>query len=156
MDRLEDAEQIREYAITITLRGKDHGFTPRRQLKGIYSGIFKLLKRCCHYEIYPELTLNGRLHFHGIIAIFDMVKWNKSVLPTLQKVYGFLLIKKIDNIEKWRIYILKDIDKMKKVLDINLPLINHNYKEVYDILYPLKADKTSVMSICEMFKTEPR
>lgn len=73
------------------------------------------LKLCCdHYEIFPELTLQGNIHFHGILEINDKIKWYKKVLPSL-KYMGFVLIKPKPD-KNWEKYMSKDSGIMEVIL----------------------------------------
>lgn len=85
--------------------------------------LIRNMSKCCEYKIYPELTTQGNIHYHGIIDVFDKVKWFKSVLPKL-KYNGHVLIKEIFDYDKWNDYISKDSVNMLKILDneMKLPL----------------------------------
>lgn len=72
------------------------------------------------FVIYPELTLQGNIHFHGKIYIHDAVKWFKNVLPKLKK-NGFVKIKTNLN-EGWDEYCGKQWDIFKDVLDLANPI----------------------------------
>lgn len=79
------------------------------------------LRLCCEtFKIYPELTMAGNIHYHGLIVIKDKYKWHKKVLPTF-KYSGFVCIKKY-NSTGWDDYIVKDVDIMMKILNRSLPL----------------------------------
>lgn len=76
------------------------------------------------FVIYPELTHQGNIHFHGKIYIQDAVKWFKSVLPKLKK-NGFVKIKTNLN-EGWDEYCGKQWDIFREVLDLEEP-IDYSY-----------------------------
>ena len=79
------------------------------------------MRLCCHaFIIYPELTIQGNIHYHGILHVSDKVKWHKKVLPTF-KYHGFVCIKRHNNII-WDEYIEKDDEAMSVILNIELPL----------------------------------
>lgn len=69
--------------------------------------------------MYPELNHNGRIHFHGVIHIYDKVKWYKQCLPKL-KFYGMVCIKPYPDF-KWMEYIQKDVCSMQIILKTALP-----------------------------------
>lgn len=79
------------------------------------------LKLCANeITISPEMFLNGGMHWHGQMVIHDQVKWYKSVLPMFKK-YGHVKIKVNPN-AGWHEYVLKTVEIMRQVLDVNLPL----------------------------------
>lgn len=49
-----------------------------------------------YYSIYPELSKSGKLHYHGIIRITDMIKWYRKALPILSSL-GLYSIQRIDS-----------------------------------------------------------
>lgn len=99
---------------------KHLGIDPIFQYNNCSSSLHNLQLCCYDYEIYPELTLNGNIHFHGIITIKDKYKWHKKVLPTF-KYSGYVNIK--TNPDKgWIEYMSKDQDHMKRVLNMELPI----------------------------------
>lgn len=99
-----------------------------------------------HYIIYPEFAYpSGRLHYHGIIVVNDMIAWCKFTLPRF-RMLGFTDIKPIrqkeyrlnfilqGKIEK-NVHVYKDVSilsvllyirKMwpvtKKILDLDEPI----------------------------------
>lgn len=82
-------------------------------------------------DIYPELNINGALHFHAVICIKDKVKWYKSLLPRL-KYDGFVQIKTIFDINGWIEYLNKDKLHMELICNAKLPLNKEyltNYKK---------------------------
>lgn len=96
-------------------------------LKSIYYQdqytIDSLLRKCSKdYTIYPEQDINGRLHYHGVIQVSDMIKYHKNVLPGL-KLIGFVKVKPITNLQKWLDYCKKEWENTKKVFGIDDPLI---------------------------------
>lgn len=81
----------------------------------------RLIDKCGYYRMYPELNLQGNIHYHGVVQVLDFYKWYKSVLPSL-KLNGFVCIKASPD-SKWDDYIKKDQELMEKLLNIKLPLI---------------------------------
>lgn len=77
---------------------------------------------CCKSAIImPELNKNGNLHYHGTIVIKDKIKWYKVILPKLKK-DGFVLIKSIDDMQKWTEYINKTKEEMMIITERELPI----------------------------------
>lgn len=86
---------------------------------------FKLLRKIRyslegHYKIYPELTINGNIHYHGMFAIKNKVHWFKTSLPLLKR-YGFVRVDKVKPKikDKWQRYIQKDCKDMMTILDLD-------------------------------------
>lgn len=80
-----------------------------------------LIKCCSDVVIYPEFAENGRLHYHGVLYVNDLVKWYKSVLPTLNH-KGFVLIKSKNIDAKWSEYCSKNWEITKNVLNMTDPV----------------------------------
>lgn len=94
-------------------------YSPTKQLDACKYLLDKLNK-CTTYQMYPEMTLAGNIHFHGLIEITDKIKWYKSVYPTLKR-NGFVLVK--SNVDQgWIDYIRKDSETMKQLFKIDLPI----------------------------------
>lgn len=97
------------------------GIMPQYQYNDTIEYINLLASCCSKYEVYPELTASGNIHYHGTICIKDTVKWFKKVLPTL-KYKGFVKIKPNPN-DGWTTYTSKSLELMKKLLpDVTLPI----------------------------------
>lgn len=106
-------------------------YSPGKQLDAC-KWFMDQLHKCTIYQMYPEMTIAGNIHFHGLIEITDKVKWYKSVQPTLKR-NGFVLIK--SNVDQgWIDYIRKDMEDMKTIFKIDLPISKPFHK--------LKKDKT--------------
>jgi len=107
--------------IAITIAPKATHADPLRQLQ-YHLPILKELKKCCKiFYLNAELTLNGVLHYHGVLQISDKVKWYKSVLPKIKNQLGFVLIKPNPN-DKWDDYCFKDNSLMEQILETKMPL----------------------------------
>lgn len=53
------------------------------------------LRRCSkHFVIYPELSEDDRLHYHGIVRIDDYKKWYKQTKYKLTAL-GYISVKRI-------------------------------------------------------------
>lgn len=93
------------------------------RLEGIYKmdkfSLNKKLRNCSKYFIlFPEVDLQGRLHYHGVIKIDDQTKWYKSVLPYIRGTLGFVLLKPLKtttDMLKWNIYSMKNWASMKDI-----------------------------------------
>lgn len=78
------------------------------------TGCRRLLNRCLNCEItsVPEVSPKGRVHFHGLLSIDNVINF---YLFDLQKLMGFgsLKIATIADSEVWRIYMYKQEALMK-------------------------------------------
>lgn len=73
--------------------------------------------------IFPELTNNGIIHFHGFIRIVNYVDYMKAIYK-LKLGLGYNCFKYIDNVEKWRTYCEKSKNEMEVLLGTKLPYIH--------------------------------
>lgn len=73
--------------------------------------------------VFPELTLNGQIHFHGFIKVIDQVKFRKAQY-LLKKNLGYNYFKLIDNVPKWLEYCSKDVANMSQLLNEELPYVH--------------------------------
>lgn len=85
---------------------------------------FKLIRklRLCTAtcKVFPELTLQGNIHYHGLFTLSDPIKWYKSVLPTFKR-NGFVkVVYCVDkHRDKWVKYIMKERNNMLNILEID-------------------------------------
>lgn len=100
-----------DYFITITFRpGVDilqGHYKPTAQLNETRREVCKLLKASCRFMVIPEMTLQGRIHYHAIIKIEDKIKWHRQTMPAFNK-WGRFDIQKIKNIDNVYRYLLKE------------------------------------------------
>lgn len=106
------------YAITWVPDPKQIGIRPTFQYDTCLPYLRQLSLCCEDYKIVPELTLNGNIHFHGMISLFDKVKFYKKVLPTL-KYRGHVLLKEVFSDYWEKVYLQKTVDEMKLILGNN-------------------------------------
>lgn len=110
MDKFDD------YPIAFT---QTVNFTLNKSYKGQYDEALEVLVReigdSCDMLIWPELTLNGRIHFHGVIKVIDKARYFRSIARLKYKL-GHNLFKLIDNVEKWKDYVQKDVGTMERIL----------------------------------------
>lgn len=109
------------YALTMTFKYLKCK-TPQGQFRETIQYLTKILNRSCEFVLYPEWRhTTGHIHYHGTIIIKDMIKYFKSTLPAL-KGLGFILIKKIDDKDKWDKYCTKEKYIAEGILGIKLPI----------------------------------
>lgn len=120
---LSPPDEIKEwYAITWSPKGTT--YDPQTKYNEHIYDVFNKWAKALNFAIFPELNNNGNIHYHGVIRIIDKIAWYRRLLP-LVKHKGFVLIKRIDNWEKWTTYITKDVD-INKILFDPYPLTTNN------------------------------
>lgn len=115
-------------AITISPPDRTNKYT---RIEDIYRmdryTLNKRMRTCSKYfMLYPEVDLQGRLHYHGVIKINDPIKWYKSVLPYIKATLGFVLLKPLNTTKdmlKWNIYSSKSWPAMRDIF--KLPIYPH-------------------------------
>lgn len=123
-------------AITLTYKSKLEKFKPKTQLTKLYKmGVFGILKACGDFTMYPEMTLNGRIHLHGVIKLEHPIYYYKTGLPLL-KSYGHVLVKKIDDMKKWLDYCTKEEEYAEKLFGYRV-INNINYKTLDNRQLPI-------------------
>lgn len=97
-----------------------HVTKPYTQLCEHYRTVLFSLRLASFFSMYPEMHANGNLHYHGIVKIFDKVKWFKFVLPHFKR-NGYICIK--TNVDDgWHDYCAKEAELTSKILGITLPI----------------------------------
>lgn len=66
--------------------------------------------------MYPELHVNGTMHWHGVVSVNNRSDWYKKQLPSL-KYKGYILIKPKINHQWFGYYIHKDQFFMRDLLN---------------------------------------
>lgn len=96
------------YALTISPKDRYKSY---QELFNDDSVTIRRIKKCTYsYIIYPEITMGGRLHYHGMIRISNAIYWKKEVLWRLKKL-GYV---KLDSIKtfydklRWITYMSKE------------------------------------------------
>lgn len=118
---------------------------------------FRHWPKCMNdYILYPEVNLNGNVHWHGLISVRDKIKWWKSVLPRL-KLYGFVVIKDLFKPEEWYKYITKDCTLMLKMgLFIELPFTRSETLKLYPNKIKLSEARTRLNNHLREHQTESK
>lgn len=109
-----------KYSFTVTLQNKMYVYKPEEQYDFTYLELIKRLKALgATFTIIAELTLNGNLHYHGIITFHQRSKSHsldfKNVFRT-SKIFGYSNIKQIEDYEGWVEYIIKELHNTKDIL----------------------------------------
>lgn len=77
-----------------------------------YYNISRLLKQVSTFRMYPEISPKGRIHYHGIINLYDSFEFYSHIIPLLNEVCMFE-IDTIDDMDYWESYIQKDRNIME-------------------------------------------
>lgn len=123
------------YGVAFTQTCPITNLGPRGQYNRTVRLLVSVLKSMGPFEIYPEFTVNGNIHYHGRIDVRDKVNYNKGV-HYLRRTLGFNLFKCIDNEDKWQRYISKDVSAMQILLAVPLPITescNDDWKPKWSI-----------------------
>lgn len=97
---------------------------PKGQFCETATWITRTLERSTDFILCPEWrTTNGSIHYHGVIAVKDRIKWLKSTLPSL-RIQGFVCIKPIDNLQKWITYFLKEALEAQEIVGLPMPMFD--------------------------------
>lgn len=144
------AEKAQLYAITITYKSLNNK-TPYGQFRETAPYITSLLAKSTTFKIVPEWRItNGSIHYHGTINIVDRIKWLKQTLPSIKSL-GFLLVKPIDNNDKWESYLAKELDIARGIVkELSFPLD----KEVYIEKKKKKVDYPDIEEVEMEIMTE--
>lgn len=109
------------FAITVTF-SKLLARTPNGMFKETIPELSRVLWLSTDFLIWPEWRLaTGDIHYHGVVYIYDKIKWHKSTLPALKR-FGFFKIKPIDNYDKWIKYCTKEEQIATDIIDVKLPI----------------------------------
>lgn len=117
-----------DYFITITYHPRCRllfdQFTPSAQLSATRKELVALLKLGTNFILKPELTQQGKIHYHAMLKITDKIKWYKKILPTLNA-YGRMRVENIRNAEKCMNYILKEYNDYCQIFNKSY-ILYHN------------------------------
>lgn len=120
-DKMETSNEAKyDTFLTVTYKC-DPAVRPKKQFDYTIYKLFTLLSKSCYFVISPEFTMNGRIHYHGLLKIYDKIKWYKQTLPSL-KYEGMVKVETIKYYQKCDDYIKKDVKMMKEILNIDLPI----------------------------------
>lgn len=113
-------------AFTQTIRDQYHlskNPSPLTQHKDVWPRMEKLLEfGKVDYYIWPDLTLNGQIHYHGFIKVNDYTAYQK-MLFLLKKTFGYNLFKAIDDVPKWQSY-CENKNNLLPLFKLDSPLQN--------------------------------
>lgn len=106
------------YALTLTLTKYQLSRSRREQFFDSARIIFKSFSPSCYFMMYPELTIEGNVHWHGEFEIYDDVKYYNTTIPMLKKLCGFRCMKTIFDKDYWFKYMTKSYGSMNRCLKI--------------------------------------
>lgn len=113
---------------------------PKFQYVSHINEFFRRWKNCMSdFEVNPELTVQGNIHYHGFFILKDKIKWFKSILPKMKR-NGFIkinLVKK--DFESAISYSRKDNEMMIKVMKgIPVPFVPGSLPSLIKLVKELK------------------
>lgn len=119
--------KIEDYTVAITVSPNPQGLPKgiKAQFSGTWKYLKKILEKCSDYYITVEFTLQGNIHYHGALKIKDKAEYQKAIRK-IRTIVGNTFIRYIDDPERWFMYCVKDVEHYKKLLPVNLPMINLN------------------------------
>lgn len=120
-NKLVSVKQI--YAFTVTYKAHRR-LTAQGQFNDTIPYLTKLLNESTEFKLIPEWRMTtGDIHYHGILQIVDPIKWIKHTIRALKRL-GFILIKPIDNLDKWTKYYTKEENIARAIVGdgITLPI----------------------------------
>lgn len=113
-------------------------FAGKRPMYQFYDTIILIQRAFRHsadYTVWPELNLNGNIHYHGILFMRDKIKFYKFSLPLL-KFHGFVLLKDKNINDAWYRYMSKDCVNMRGILpNVRIPISKFKDKKREDDVY---------------------
>jgi len=128
-----------DYFMTITFRN-DPDSNISKAYEFTIHGIWNKLRKSTDFELYPELTIAGRIHYHVMLNITDKIKFYKSTLPKLKRDCGYVDIQGIKNLIACRDYCKKavaiatDLFLDYDLNKVNFPVTNKTYRVGFRIL----------------------
>lgn len=131
-----------DYFLTVTYHPKARilldCFSPAQQLHETRRELLQLLKGACIFILKPELTLQGRIHYHAMLRITDKIKWYKNVLPQLNK-YGRMRVEAVRNGENCMKYMLKEYNEYCEIFNKS-NILYHNCSNFKITEMPINDD----------------
>lgn len=128
-----------KFAITITLDPSMYGHDIETQYDMTIKPINEKLREICsEFELRPETTKDANLHYHGTLTmkkeIIKKYKYADTIIVKIKdkfrtlrykkKIIGFIVVKKIDNLEKWSNYIVKESPVIEDLLGKTIKFVS--------------------------------
>lgn len=141
------AAQLKQlYAFTITYKTHKR-LTAQGQFNDTIPYLTKLLNESTEFSMMPEWRMTtGDLHYHGILTIKDPTKWIMRTIRALKRL-GYILIKPIDNLEKWTQYYTKEESIARAVVGDGLSLPITKVIEVIKVKRKEEAPKDTIADV---------
>ena len=141
--------KLGNYTIAVTISPPRRDQSIRYSLKNDTYIIRRWMNRFSkHYMVYPELSPDMRLHYHGIAILTDPVKLYKTK-HIINRQLGFSMIKRINTFDNkliWLIYCRKQWGEMKGFQPIQ-------YKRYRRRRKPPKSSKLLLTDYMELYNT---
>lgn len=100
-----------------------------RDLLPLYVGFFQKLRKYANFEMIPELSSSGKLHYHGTLT----PKAYSTIIPLYQllnQTDASIELRQITNPHHWYIYIRKQQHLIRPLMERNLlPYKKKHYME---------------------------
>lgn len=127
------------YAITINMSNDYQHFKknglhrPREVVANHMAFLAKRFNTWCEYELYPEISMAGRWHYHGILKVTDAFHYHvceaHRIADTANVKIDVLLTE--EDVNKFSGYMRKDRELMESSLKkLNLPYVLKNNVKV--------------------------
>lgn len=125
----DNSSPLFNYSLTITFNKPLEKMQPWQQFRDTIGTISRHIAACSEdFEIHPELTLKGRLHYHIRLLLKDKIAFYKKLIPFLNKC-GYFDLGKTMSLQDWNEYCNKESTCMKQVLEFPyLPVTPKIYK----------------------------
>jgi len=126
--------------------------TPKFAYVSHINEYFRRWRSCMlDFEVNPELTTQGNIHYHGFFKLKDKIKWHKSILPRMKR-NGFIKINKVNSdFDKAIEYSRKD-NEMMSVLMKGLP-VPFVLSSIPAIVKLNKQEKDKDKNVLDYFKS---
>lgn len=105
--------------------------------------IYKCTNDSAYFELIPEVSPLGRLHYHGYFKLFDKIEFYLHSIYKLLK-WAHLEIDTLSDDLKWEDYILKQVDLHSYCLknNIYLPIkVGNDFKKMTKDFFTNEKDQ---------------
>lgn len=143
-------------ALTVTYRNHYAG-NPMQQFKDSLKPLARNLARCAkRFQLAPELTINGDVHYHCLIEVDNEYRWFRYIHPWLKR-QGFIKVKLCKNTHGWLKYMTKNGKAYtRKMFKLEHPTIDQDnirsyLKEHRKLKHQIDIDKE--LGISKFFRT---
>lgn len=112
--------------IAITISPPQTDNSPSFDYNTSYIPLLIIMKKCTsQFVLYPEVTEEGRLHYHGIMYVKDEINYYRECLPKLRNSYGFVKVRRINGHKGklgWLMYCMKNWALCREIIGTDCPI----------------------------------